>query len=126
MGSVIFPKISGICRCRPLQKLLAIQPATRGSEGDLWNVLVINSADLGRSEHTCRIASLNGRFTARNARSGGPDFSGQANGSVFKAIMTDQTGYQANFVGHLSSPSRIEGTGCDNRGRSFSFSMTRR
>jgi len=40
--------------------------------------------------------------------------------------MTDRTGYQANFIGHRSSPSRIEGTGCDNRGRSFSFSMTRR
>jgi hypothetical protein len=101
-------------------------PTTNNRNGDWWDIVVINSADLARSEHTFSIGSLNGRFSAQNARTGGPDFSGQLNGSVFEAIMTDRTGYQANFVGHRSSPTRIDGTGCDNRGRSFSFSMTRR
>jgi hypothetical protein len=99
---------------------------TRNTTGDVWDIVVINSSDLGRSEHSYRISTLNGRFTAQNTRSGGPEFSGQANGSVFEAVMTDHSGYWANFVGHLSSPKRIEGTGCDNRGQSFSFSMDRR
>lgn len=101
-------------------------PVTNSSNGDVWEIEVINSADLARSEHAFRIGSLNGRFSAQNLRAGGPDFSGQLNGSVFEAIMTDRTGYQANFVGHRSTAGRIEGTGCDNRGRSFSFTMVRR
>ena len=99
---------------------------TKNATGDVWDIIVINSADLGRSEHAYRISTLNGRFTAQNMRSGGPEFSGQLNGSVFEALMTDRTGYWANFVGHMSSPKRIEGTGCDSRGQSFSFSMDRR
>ena len=87
---------------------------------------MINSADLGRSRHTFRIPSLNGLFTAQNARSGGPDFSGQANGSTFEGVMTDRTGYRATLIGRRVSPTRIEGTGCDNRGRSYSFTMIRR
>lgn len=94
--------------------------------GDIWDIIVINSANLARSDHSYRFPILNGLFTAQNTRSGGPDFSGQANGSVFEAVMTDRTGYRATFIGHLSSPGRIDGTGCDNRGRSFSFSMIRR
>jgi hypothetical protein len=101
-------------------------PITRNAEGDLWDILVINSADLARSEHSFRIGTLNGQFAGQNARAGGPEFSGQVNGSIFEAVMTDRTGYRANFIGHLSRPGLIEGTGCDNRGRGFSFSMTRR
>lgn len=99
---------------------------TRNPTGDQWDILVINSADLARSDHSYRIPTLNGVFTAQNVLSGGPDFSGQVNGSVFEAVMTDRSGYRATFIGHLSGPGRIEGTGCDNRGRSFSFSMNRR
>jgi hypothetical protein len=99
---------------------------TRTSGGDLWDIEVINSADLARSEHTFRIASLNGQFKAENTRSGGPEFSGRLSASVFDALMTDQTGYRATFIGHLSRSGRIEGTGCDNRGRSYSFTMVRR
>lgn len=94
--------------------------------GDLWDIVVINSADLARSEHSYRMPIPNGRFAGQNARPGGPDFSGQVNGSVFEAVMTDRSGYRATFIGHLSAPGRIEGTGCDNRGRSFSFLMNRR
>jgi hypothetical protein len=94
--------------------------------GDVWDIVVINSADLGRSEHSYRIATLNGKFKAVNMRNGGPEFSGQLNGSVFEAVMTDGTGYWANFIGHRSSPNRIEGTGWDSRGQGFSFSMDRR
>jgi hypothetical protein len=99
---------------------------TGNTTGDLWDIVVINSADLARSEHTYRIPTLDGLFTARNTLFGGPDFSGRVNGSVFEAVMTDSSGYRATFIGHLSGPGRIEGTGCDNRGRSYSFSMSRR
>jgi hypothetical protein len=94
------------------------------SGGDLWDILVINSADLARSYHVYQIPSLNGMFTARNMNpAGGPDFRGQMNGSVFEAVMTDNTGYRANFIGHGAGHGIIEGTGCDNRNRSFSFTM---
>jgi hypothetical protein len=97
------------------------------SGGDIWDITVVNSADLARSYHVYRIPSLNGIFTARNMNpAGGPDFRGQMNGSVFEAIMTDNTGYRANFVGHGTMSGDIEGTGCDNRNRSFSFVMKRR
>ncbi len=92
--------------------------------GDLWDIVVINSADLARSYHTFRIPSLNGIFTGRNMNpAGGPEFRGQMNGSVFEALMTDNTGYRANFIGHGMGFGSIEGTGCDNRNRSFSFTM---
>jgi hypothetical protein len=95
-------------------------------DGDLWDILVINSADLGRSEHTYRMGAMNGPFTAKNTRSNGVEFTGELKGSQFEGVMTDKTGYRASLIGHLSSPGRIDGTGCDNRGRSYSFSMTRR
>jgi hypothetical protein len=94
--------------------------------GDIWDIIVINSADLARSNHSYRISTFNGIFTAQNTRSGGPEFNGQVNGSVFEAMMTDRTGYRATFIGHRTGPGTIEGTGCDNRNRSFSFSMRRR
>ena len=99
---------------------------TKNTTLDVWDIVVINSADLGRSEHTYRISTVNGPFKAQNTRIGGPEFSGQLNGSVFEAVMTDSPGYWANFIGHMSSPKRIEGTGCDSHGQSFSFSMDRR
>jgi hypothetical protein len=95
--------------------------------GEVWDIVVINSADLAQSFHTYRIPSLNGMFTAQNMNpAGGPDFRGQMNGSVFEALMTDNTGYRANFIGHGAGFGVIEGTGCDNRNRSFSFTMKRR
>ncbi len=95
--------------------------------GDIWDIIVINSADLARSYHTFKIPSLNGIFTAQNMNpAGGPDFKGQMNGSVFEAQMTDNTGYVARFIGHGTMSGDIEGTGCDNRNRSFSFTMKRR
>ena len=97
------------------------------SGGETWDILVVNSADLARSYHTFRIPSLNGAFAAQNMNpAGGPDFKGQMNGSVFEALMTDNTGYRANFIGHKTMTGDIEGTGCDNRNRSFSFTMKRR
>ena len=85
---------------------------------------MINSADLARSCHTYRIPSLNGMFTGQNMNpAGGPEFRGQMNGSVFEAQMTDNTGYRATFIGHGTMTGDIEGTGCDNRNRSFSFVM---
>ncbi|GEM_PF-3519464 len=95
--------------------------------GEIWDIIVINSADLARSYHTFKIPSLNGIFTAQNMNpAGGPDFRGQMNGSVFEAQMTDNTGYVAKFIGHGTMSGDIEGTGCDNRNRSFSFTMKRR
>jgi hypothetical protein len=95
--------------------------------GEIWDITVINSADMARSYHTFRIPSLNGRFTGQNLNpAGGPDFSGQMNGSVFEAVMTDNTGYRATFIGHGAGYGAIDGTGCDNRNRSFSFTMRRR
>lgn len=99
---------------------------TENQTGDLWDVVVINSEDLARSLHTYQIPALSGAFIARNMRSGGPELSGKVNGSVFKALMTDRSGYEATFIGRLSGTKRIEGTGFDNRGRSFSFTMIRR
>jgi hypothetical protein len=96
------------------------------ADGDLWDIVVINSADLARSDHTYRIGPINKPFTAKNTRSNGIEFAGELKGSQFEGVMTDKTGYRATFIGHLSSPSRIDGTGCDNRNRSYSFSMTRR
>jgi hypothetical protein len=97
------------------------------SGGEVWDITVTNSADLTRSYHTCRIPSLNGMFTGQNMNpAGGPDFRGQMNGSVFEGLMTDNTGYRANFIGHGAGFGVIEGTGCDNRSRSFSFTMKRR
>jgi hypothetical protein len=95
--------------------------------GEIWDIIVINSADLARSYHTFKIPSLNGIFTAQNMNpAGGPDFRGQMNGSVFEAQMTDNTGYVAKFIGHGTMSGDIEGTGCDNRNRSYSFTMKRR
>jgi hypothetical protein len=100
---------------------------TSSGGGDIWDILVINSADLAQSYHVYRIPSLNGMFTAKNMNAaGGPEFRGQMNGSVFEALMTDNTGYRANFIGHGAAAGTIEGTGCDNRNRSFSFTMKRR
>lgn len=99
---------------------------TENQAGDMWDIVVINSEDLARSLHAYRIHALGGPFTARNMQSGGPELSGTLNGSVFKALMTDRTGYEATFIGRLSGTKRIEGTGFDNRGRSFSFTMIRR
>lgn len=97
------------------------------NEGDIWDIQVINSADLGRSDHTYRIGGgMNGAFTAKNMSSNGIQFTGGLNGTKFEGLMTDSTGYRATLIGHLASPGRIEGTGCDNRGRSYSFSMVRR
>jgi hypothetical protein len=96
------------------------------TDGDLWDILVINSADLARSDHAYRISSINRPFTAKNTRSNGVEFTGELKGSQFEGVMTDKTGYRATLIGHLSNPGRIDGTGCDNRGRSYSFSMTRR
>jgi hypothetical protein len=95
--------------------------------GDVWDIIVINSADLARSYHTFRIPSLNGMFVAQNLNpAGGPDFRGQMNGSVFEAVMTDNTGYHATLIGHGTMSGDIEGTGCDNRNRSYSFTMKKR
>ena len=96
------------------------------SSGEIWDIIVINSADLGRSYHSYRIPSLNGIFTAQNTIPDGPEFRGQMNGSVFEAVMTDDTGYRATFIGHGAGFGAIEGTGCDNRNRSYSFTMKRR
>jgi hypothetical protein len=96
------------------------------ADGDLWEIVVINSADLGRSDHAYRIGSMNRPFTAKNTRSNGIEFTGELKGSQFEGLMTDKTGYRATLIGHLSNPGRIDGTGCDNRGRSYSFTMTRR
>jgi hypothetical protein len=97
------------------------------SGGDIWDITVVNSADLARSFHVYRIPSLNGMFTSQNLNpAGGPELRGQMNGSVFEAVMTDNTGYRANFIGHGTMSGEIEGTGCDNRNRSFSFLMKRR
>jgi hypothetical protein len=98
----------------------------RSSGGEIWDILVINSADLARSNHSYRIPSLNGIFAAQNMIRNGPDFRGQMNGSVFEAVMTDNTGYRATFIGHGAGWGVIEGTGCDNRNRSYSFTMKRR
>ncbi len=95
--------------------------------GDVWDITVVNSADLARSYHVYRIPSLNGMFTGKNLNpAGGPEFRGQMNGSVFEAVMTDNTGYRATFIGHGTMSGDIEGTGCDNRNRSYSFVMKRR
>jgi hypothetical protein len=102
------------------------QNDTGNSSGEIWDILVINSADLARSYHSYRIPSLNGIFTAQNTIPDGPEFGGQMNGSVFEAVMTDDTGYRATFIGHGAGHGIIEGTGCDNRNRSYSFSMKRR
>jgi hypothetical protein len=97
------------------------------SNGEIWDVTVINSADLARSYHTFRIPTLNGMFTAKNMNpAGGVDFKGQLNGSVFEGLMTDNTGYRATLIGHRTASGDIEGTGCDNRNRSYSFLMKRK
>jgi hypothetical protein len=57
---------------------------------------------------------------------GGMEFSGNFSGSVFRAFGADKTGYQANFFGRMVSPERVEGTGCDNRGNGYSFTLIRR
>jgi len=102
------------------------QTDTGSSAGELWDITVTNSADLGRSYYSYRIPTLNGIFTAKNTIPTGPEFRGQMNGSVFEAVMTDDTGYRATFIGHGAGFGIIEGTGCDNRNRSYSFSMKRR
>ncbi|MBI5482219.1 MAG: hypothetical protein HY906_25410, partial [Deltaproteobacteria bacterium] len=56
---------------------------------------------------------------------GGPSLGGSLRGVVFEGLLTDATGYQATLVGRQVKPNRIEGTGCDNRGRSYSFTLTR-
>jgi hypothetical protein len=89
--------------------------------------VVINSVDLARSQQTYRIPShLNGRFKGQNVVAGNPDFEGEVSGSVFRAVGTDRTGYRAEFFGRVASPGRIEGTGCDNRNRSYSFTLIKR
>jgi hypothetical protein len=104
-------------------------PSTAGnvSAGDVWDVVVINSVDLARSQQTYRIATpLNGRFKGQNVVAGNPDFEGEVSGSTFHGVMTDRTGYRAEFFGRKAAPGRFEGTGCDNRNRSYSFTLVKR
>jgi hypothetical protein len=91
------------------------------------DVVVINSVDLARSQQTYRIATpLNGRFKGQNVVAGNPDFEGEVSGSTFHGVMTDRTGYRAEFFGRKAAPGRFEGTGCDNRNRSYSFTLVKR
>jgi hypothetical protein len=100
---------------------------SNNSTGEIWDITVINSADLARSYHTFRIPTVNGMFTAKNMNpAGGVEFIANLNGSVFEGLMTDNTGYRATLIGHRTSSGDIEGTGCDNRSRSYSFTMKRR
>lgn len=98
----------------------------QASGGDVWDLVVINSVDLGRSQQSYRIPGVNGNFKGANLVSGGLEFSGNFNGSSFQAHASDKTGYQANFFGRKVTPSRVEGTGCDNRNRSYSFTLIKR
>jgi hypothetical protein len=106
-----------------------VPPSATGnmSAGDVWDLVVINSVDLARSQQTYRIpAPLNGRFKGQNLVAGNPDFEGEVSGSAFRAVMTDRTGYRAEFFGRTAASGRIEGTGCDNRNRSFSYTLIKR
>jgi hypothetical protein len=102
-------------------------PAGSAAAGDVWDLVVINSVDLARSQQTYHIpAPLNGRFKGQNVVVGNLDFEGDVSGSAFHAVATDRSGYRAEFFGRVATKNRIEGTGCDNRNRGFSFTLVKR
>jgi hypothetical protein len=103
-------------------------PANPGavSAADVWDLVVINSVTLGRSQQTYHIATLSGQFKARNVVADNLELEGSVSGAAFEAVATDKTGYRANLYGRLVSTGRVEGTGCDNRGRGFSFALNKR
>jgi len=100
-------------------------PTVRKSE-DVWDLIVINKANNARSNQSYRIPSVTGRFTAQNIVSGNLALGGEVRGSSFKAIGTDNTGYQAYFIGKAVGTDRFQGEGYDNRGRKFTFELVRR
>lgn len=96
------------------------------SVADVWDLVVINSVNLARSQQSYQIPALNGRFKARNLVAGNLELEGAVSGSAFEAVATDNTGYRANLFGRVVNKGGIEGTGCDNRGRGFSFTLIKR
>ncbi len=96
------------------------------SAAAVWDLVVINSVTLGRSQQSYQIAGLSAQFKARNVVPGGLALEGTISGSAFEAVATDQTGYRANFFGRVVNKGHVEGTGCDNRGRGFSFTLIKR
>lgn len=103
------------------------QPTTaQTSGGDVWDLVVLNSFDQARSQHSYRIPTVNGNFVGACLVPGGMEFSGNFSGSVFRAFGADKTGYQANFFGRMVSPERVEGTGCDNRNNGYTFTLIKR
>ena len=102
-------------------------PTGSAAAGDLWDLVVINSVDLAHSQQAYHIpAPLNGRFKGQNVVAGNLDFEEDVSGSAFHAVATDRSGYRAELFGRVAAKNRIEGTGCDNRNRSFSFTLVKR
>jgi len=101
-------------------------PSGKASAGPAWDLIVIESVTLGRSQQTYRIPSpIEGAFKGVNVAAGNPDFEGEYSAPAFRAVMTDPTGYRADFFGRKTESGKFEGTGCDNRGRSFSFKLVK-